>query len=408
MVVKGKTRKDKRGYALYTGECQRESGLYEYSCMVNGKRYTISAKTLAELRRLEEPIKKAKEMRKDFSKVRGLTLNQVFDRYFADKNELKPSTRGNYKYMYDHYVRDALGKVEIEAIDSKRVKDFYLKLVKEDGLSRNTVENIHTLLHPAFDLAIEEGIICKNPTEVPYKQVRKSSYGRREKKHPLTVEQQKALTEFVVNNRSYYGWKPMIFVLLGTGLRIGECLGLRWDDIDLDKRTLTVDHAFSNKPDEEGKCARHIQPFPKTWAGFRTIPLVQEVVDALIEELEIQRSLGYKSETLDGYTNFIFTTRDGNIISPSSVEKAFKEIMRKFNEQGEVEGKEMVSLPSYFAPHVLRYTFCTRLCECETNLKAIQYICGHKTIQTTMDLYAEATTRKNREVMENMEGKIFS
>ena len=108
-------------------------------------------------------------------------------------------------------------------------------------------------------------------------------------------------------------------------------------------------------------------------------------------------------------TGFIFCNRFGNVPNPQSVNRAIKRIIADYNAGEEVEAKkqhrEVVLLPDFSAHH-LRHTFCTRLCEKETNLKVIQSVMGHKDIQTTMDVYAEATEQKKQESFERLAAKL--
>lgn len=128
------------------------------------------------------------------------------------------------------------------------------------------------------------------------------------------------------------------------------------------------------------------------------------------KEYEMQKCMGFKSETIDGYTNFVFLTTGGSVMSASSVNRGIKLIIKAYNEQEEAKAKEEdrepVLLPDFSAHH-LRHTFCTRLCENETNLKIIQSVMGHADITTTMDIYADATDEKKQEIMADLKGKII-
>ena len=198
-------------------------------------------------------------------------------------------------------------------------------------------------------------------------------------------------------------------VLLGTGMRIGECLGLRWDDLDFDKRLISVNHNLTDRPDSKGECRKRINT-PKTEAGNRSIPMIDEVFEAFLDEYEMQKCMGYKSETVDGYTNFVFLTTGGSVLMPGSVDRTIRLIIKAYNDQetkkAKKENRDPVMLPN-FSAHNLRHTFCTRLCENESNLKVIQSVMGHADINTTMDIYAEATNEKKKEVLANLQGKII-
>lgn len=404
------SRKDSRGYLLKTGEYQRGDGRYMYSYTdKNSKRHTVYAQSLVELRKKERQIIRDIEDGIDAHEPEKITLNQLFDKYFSTKYDLKPTTRAGYKYTYDHYVRDTFGKRKITEIKYSDVKEFYYSLIQEQGLSSATLDNVHTDLHPTFKMAVRDGLLRVNPTDDVMAEIKKSHFWDIPKRRALTVPEQKAFTDFISDNREFQGWFPILMVLLGTGMRIGECLGLRWDDLDFDKRMISVNHNLTDRPYEDGKFARHIQT-PKTRAGARTIPMIDEVFGAFLQEYEMQKCMGFKSETIDGYTNFVFLTTGGSVMSASSVNRGIKLIIKAYNEQEEVKAKEEdrepVLLPDFSAHH-LRHTFCTRLCENETNLKIIQSVMGHADITTTMDIYAEATDEKKQEIMADLKGKII-
>ena len=182
-------------------------------------------------------------------------------------------------------------------------------------------------------------------------------------------------------------------------MRIGECLGLCWDDLNFEKRYIRVNKALIYRPEPGNGCVVHISD-TKTEAGERTIPMIDEVYDAFLEEYQIQQVLGFGTNEIDGYTNFVFSTSEGNVYTPESVNRAIKRIYENYNKV------EPLLLP-HFSAHHLRHTFCTRLCENESNLKVIQSVMGHSDIQTTMDIYAECTQEKKDEVFANLNGKIM-
>lgn len=138
---------------------------------------------------------------------------------------------------------------------------------------------------------------------------------------------------------------------------------------------------------------------PKTEAGVRTIPMLDMVKDAFEIEREAQKETEANTQVLDGMSGFVFTNRFGNIPNPQTVNDTIKRIQKNYNAEkvltAKKEHREALLIPD-FSCHHLRHTFATRLCETETNLKVIQSIMGHRSIETTMDIYAEATERKSR------------
>lgn len=260
------SRKDSRGYALKTGECQRSDGRYSYAYTdKEGKRHTVYASSLADLRKRERQIVRDIEDGIDAHAPEKVTLNQLFDKYFSQKYDLKPTTRANYKYCFDRYVRESFGKRKITDIKYTDVKAYYYSIIQDRCLSSATLDNIHTTLHPTFQMGVRDGLLRINPTDGVMAEIKKSRFWDKPKRRSLTIPQQKELTEFLKNNREFHGWAPVIIILLGTGMRIGECMGLRWDDLDFEKRMISVNHNLTDRPYEDGKFARHIQT-PKTRA----------------------------------------------------------------------------------------------------------------------------------------------
>lgn len=404
-------RKDKNGYVLRNGECYRADGRYSFSYTDRNKiRHTIYAKDIVRLREREKQILKDLNDGIDAGSASRMTLNDLYDRYIGQKFNLKPTTMAGYVYTYESYVRDGFGNRKIESIKYTDVKKFYYSLITERGLKATTVEHVHTILHPTFRLAIREGLLRTNPTDDVMLELKASKYWEKPKRKALTIPQQRALVNFLEDNQDFIGWYPVIIILLGTGMRVGECLGLRWEDVDFTNRMISVNHNLTDRPvGKERRYERHIQT-PKTEAGIRTIPIVDEVMEAFLLEYQIQKCMGFCEEEIDGYTGFIFTTKEHKVYQAQAVNNAIHRIIDAYNKQekeaAKKENRAELLLPR-FSAHNLRHTFCTRLCENESNLKVIQDIMGHADIQTTMDIYAECTQEKKQEVVANLQGKII-
>lgn len=406
-----KVRKDLRGRSLRKGEVQRSSDkryMYTYTDPM-GRRKFIYANDLAELREKEAKLMKDQLDGLDLYVAGKASVNDTFDRYMSTKYNLRESTRSSYFYTYDHYVRDTFGKKRIADIKYSDVLQFYYYLLNEVKIALGTLDTVHCLLHPTFQLAVRDEIIRNNPTDGVMKEISRESSKNRGIRHALTVEQQRAFMEYIANHPIYYHWWPMFTVLLGTGCRIGEALGLRWQDLDYDKRTININHSLSyyQKP-ESNKSVLRISK-PKTEAGIRTIPMLDIVKDAFEMLYEEQLENGFNESEIDGMSGFIFCNRFGTVPNPQTVNHTIKRIANSYNADEVVRAKkerrDPIILPN-FSCHHLRHTFCTRLCENETNLKVIQSIMGHRNIETTMDIYAEATEEKKQESFENLATKL--
>lgn len=310
---------------------------------------------------------------------------------------------------HNHYVRDGFGKLRISKIKYSDIKKFYYSLILEKGFKPNSMEIVHTLLHPTFTMAVRDGLLRLNPTEGVMAEIKKSHCWEKTKRHALTVAEQRAFTNYIANSEEYRGWFPLFTVMLGTGCRIGEVLGLRWQDVDFKNRTISINHNLVYRVQEDGTCTNHVNS-PKTKAGIRIIPMFDEVFDAFLEEYQYQKVIGFCTDEIDGYSGFVFCTGDGKVYLPNAINRTIRSICADYNKEEESKAKEEnrdpVLLPK-FSCHILRHTFCTRFCENETNLKVIQEIMGHADISTTMDVYAEATQEKKKESMTSLQSALL-
>lgn len=406
-----KTRKDLRGRSLRKGEVQRQSDkryMYTYRDPLGRRKY-IYAMDLAELREKEAKLMKDQLDGLDLYVAGKASLNDTFDRYMSAKYNLRESTRSAYEYTYDHYIRDTFGRKRIAEIKYSDVLQFYYYLLNQKEISLGTLDSIHCLLHPTFQLAVRDEIIRKNPTDGVMKEISRESGKNRGVRHALTVQQQRVFMEYIANHPIYFHWWPMFTILLGTGCRIGEALGLRWQDLDFENRVISINHSLVYYQTRDSKKCMLRVSLPKTEAGIRTIPMLDIVKDAFEMLYEEQEENGFNETEIDGMTGFIFCNRFGGVPNPQTVNHTIKRILNQYNADEVVRAKkerrEPIILPD-FSCHHLRHTFCTRLCEHETNLKVIQAIMGHKNIETTMDIYAEATEEKKRESFENLAANL--
>lgn len=401
-------RKDGKGRVLRKGEHYRKSdGRYSYIYTDPlGKQRTIYAKSLTTLRQKEESLVRDQMDGLNVYVAGKADVNFLFDRYISTKSELRSTTKANYLYTWNHFIRDTFGKKKINDVKYSDVLYFYTDLITNQNLQINTLENINTVLRPSFQLAVRDDIIRKNPVDGVYCEVKKRNGGSRKKKRALTVEQQRAFINYVAENPFFYKWYPFFTFLLGTGCRIGEAIGVRWDDVDLEKRLIDINHSLTYyaRSDDSFKCEFRVSE-PKTEAGVRIIPMMQQVYDVLKDEFERQEEEGFCVVNVDGMTNFIFTNRFGTPHNPASVNRAIKRIVAAHNAEEEVKAKkekrEPVIIPA-FSCHIFRHTFASRFCENETNVKVIQEVMGHADVSTTMNIYADVNQDVTKSSIENL------
>ena len=399
-------RKDNKGRALRKGETYRESdNRYSYSYKdIYGKRKFIYAKDLKKLREREAILIKDQLDGLDIYVAGKAKLNFVFDRYISTKTELRETTYTNYVYMYDRFIRDGFGENKIGDIKYSDVLYFYYDIINNKGLQINSLETIHTILHPTFQLAVRDEIIRNNPSDGVMAEIKKKSKDKKKTRHALTVEQQRAFMNYIAESPVYNNWNLIFTVLLGTGCRIGEVVGLRWSDVDLEKRTIDINHSMTYYPRKKDtyKCEFKVS-LPKTEAGIRVIPMMEPVYEVLKEEYDKRKEEGFCPVVVDGMSGFIFINRFGMIHNPASINRAIRRIYESYNAEEIVKAKKEKREPlliPHFSCHHLRHTFCSRFCENETNIKVIQQIMGHASVETTMDIYAEVNDGKLQESME--------
>lgn len=417
-----KKRKDTKGRNLKDGETQLSDGRYKYQYTTpNGQRKAVYSWKLLptdrtpagmrdglSLREKEDDITADQRDGIDGSAARKITLNEMFDTYMSGKVNLKQSTRTNYLYMYRNYIQGSIGGRTLQSIKYSDIKRFYNELITEKKFKPNSMEIVHTLLHPTFTLAVRDGYIRTNPTDGIMADIKKSHNWEKSKRYALTIEEQTLFVEFLSQSETYGHWLPMFTAFLGTGCRVGELIGLRWEDVDFKNGTISINHNLIYRQQESGRMELHITT-PKTSAGCRTIPMLSEVRKALRDVQALQFQIGIRSVTVDGYSGFIFVNRFGAVYTPHTVNRAIERITLACNEweaeRATKERRKPVTIP-HFSVHNLRHTFCTRFCENETNIKVIQEIMGHADISTTMNVYAEATESRKKQSIESLEGKI--
>lgn len=398
-------RKDNKNRVLKEGEYQRSSGTYEFKWRdKKGVRHSISAITLDELREKEIDV-----LRDVLDGVRAdknnLSINDLYNSWVQLKRGLKENTFSNYKYMYEQFVEPDFGKNKIVDLKRSDVRGFYNYLADERHIKINTIDSIHTVLHQVLELGVEDDYLRYNPSDNALKELKKAHNFEVDKRRALTVPEQELFEMFLSKQGQYHRWYPIFTVMLWTGMRVGEITGLRWSDIDLDDEMISVNHTlvYFDKRNEE-RCTFAINT-PKTKAGERTIPMLPKVKEAFIMEKEYQEECGLKSNAVvDGYRDFIFVNRFGNVQHQGTLNKALRRIIRDCNYEvlDNNHKDDAVILPK-FSNHSLRHTFTTRMCEAGVNLKAMQEILGHADAETTMDIYAEATKDLKKSELINFE-----
>jgi len=366
-------RKDRNGKVLKKGESQRKDNTYMYRWTNrDGSKGCVYARTLNELRELEEDIDR--EVAMGISR-KAYSLNEQIERYLKTKAGLADSTRENYKYYYGHVIKESvIGKTKIVDIRKSDVLLFYNTLT-EQGLSVGTIKIIHKIIRPALQLACDDNVIVKNPADGCTKEYTEDM----EKKYALSFEEEKEFLDRIEMRPRMKRYRPMYAILLKTGLRISEAIGLTWDDVDMEKREIRVDHQVQYRK-VQGKMKLYAND-TKTNAGNRTIPMTDEVYQLFVEQRRVWLMTKKCPDfEVDGYKDFVFISHmTGKCMNHSNIRRMMKAIV-DMNDEREIK------LPN-ISPHILRHTACCRFAESGCDLKVLQYLMGQTDIRITMGVY---------------------
>ena len=396
-------RQEKGRSMLRKGEQRRPNGTFGFRWTdEKGKRHTIYAQTLEQLRDKEEGIEKDL-CDKIKTEARFVTVNDLFALWKQLKRGLKDNTFQNYQYLYNMYVAPKFGKKRISSLVKSDVKRFYNTLADERQLAISTIDGVHTVLHQVLDMAVDDAYIRKNPADNVLKELKQAHASTREKRRALTQAEQELFLKFLGRTEKYRHWYPIFAVMIGTGMRVGEVVGLRWCDVDFEEGTIDINHTLVYYNHAVNGCYFNVHT-PKTQNGNRKIPMLDFVREAFLLERRNQEEAGTRCKvTIDGYTDFIFVNRFGMTQHQGTLNKALRRIIRDCNDEVLLEGKRKPILLPHFSCHNLRHTFTTRMCEAGVSVKVIQDILGHADVSTTLNIYADATKEMKQSEFANFE-----
>ena len=290
---------------------------------------------------------KVKEIQKDLDDGidpvgKKMTVCQLYEKHIRNRAKVRHSTKQGRKQLMRILEGDAIGACSIENVKMSDAKEWALRM-KEKGYSFITISNHKRSLKAAFYSAIQDDCIRKNPFDFHINTVIEDDT---EPKIPLSPMQEESLLSFVKSDKVYYKYYDELIILLGTGLRISEFCGLTDRDIDFENRTINVDHQLQYS----GKKSYRIET-PKTDNGIRKIPMSDRVRQALQRVMQNRKNSNF---TVDGYTGFLFLTRNRTPKMYFGYDAMFRKLVGKYStSHGE-------ALPAVTTPHTLRHTFCLK------------------------------------------------
>ena len=366
-------RKDGRWEGRYTAGHNLETGKPIYR--------NVLGKTQAEVKeKLKTAIQETQSL--DFSKTGQYTVGQWMDVWYENyaKIKVRPSSHQTYKGYIENHIKPNIGDIPLEKLTTLDLQRLYKTLLANGrvdrleskgqlkGLSPKTVRNIHQILSSALKLAQEQRIILTNPAEgcaLP-------KVEHREMK-TLPVEQ---LQSFLREAKDS-GVFELYYLELATGLRRGELLGLKWEDIDLEHGDLRVRRQIARIN------GRVVEAPLKTKNAYRTLPLAEDTVSILKEQ---------KKKV--GSSPWVFPSATGGPISPDSVLHMLHRVLKR------------AGLPKVRF-HDLRHTFATLALQNGVDIKTVSGMLGHFSAGFTLDTYAHVTTSAQKAAANTM-GKLLS
>ena len=376
-------RKDKKGRVLNNGESQRKDGKYVYQYTnARGERKCVYAWRLSSSdatppgKRKDLSLReKEKQIQKDIDDGivpdgGNLTVLDLVKRYASQKKGVEYKTRRNYNYTINILADDDFGAKRIDKIRMSNAKDWMIQL-QESGKRYGTIQVIRSIVKSAFQMAVNDDLIRKNPFNFSLSTVIEDDS---EKREAITKEQEKDFLSFIENSKCYSKYYDAIYILFHTGMRISEFCGLTLSDIDFKNRKINIDHQLQRTDN----MVYYITE-TKTDAGTRQIPMSDGVCECFQRIIKSKKRTKVES-MVDGYTGFLFIDKNGNPMVNKHWEKIFRSIVGKYNKTHDIQMPKIT-------PHVCRHTYCSNMAKSGMNPKTLQYLMGHSDISITLNVY---------------------
>lgn len=375
-------RRDSKRRVLRNGESIRKDGRYQFKYYVNGKIRFVYSWRLESTDRLpvgKKPGPSLRELEKQLGydllaqidpDGKNMTVEELVERYLATKINAKPLTINNYNYARNVLKKDDFYYMKIGNIKTSDAKLFLIRL-QQNGKSYSAVKTVRGVLRPAFQMAVDDDTLLKNPFNFQLAGVVINDSKTRE---AISRDQMRKFLKFVHDDNVYCKYYEVVYILFHTGMRISEFCGLTIDDIDLENKTVRIERQLQR--------VAHVGYFvetTKTSAGKRVIPISDDVAYMFRAILE-DRPRNRGERPVDGYSEFLFIDKDGMPLVAMHWSQRFKHMWGRYNEI------YRVPLPK-ISPHVCRHTYCSNMAKSGMNPKTLQYLMGHSEIGITMNTY---------------------
>ena len=392
-------RRDNKGRKLFNGESQRKDGKYEYKYQdAWGKRKTVYSWKLTPTDRvpagkrddisLREKIKQIqKDLNSNITPDGGnFTVLELVEKYISQKTGVRHNTRANYNFVVNVIKKEAFGQKRIDKIKVSDAKEWLIKMQQIDGRGYSSIHTIRGVVRPAFQMAVDDDLLVKNPFEFQLNTVVVNDSVTRE---AITRQQERDFLEFVKNDKHFCRYYDGIYILFKTGLRISEFVGLTKKNLDFENSRIIVDHQLQRTRD-----MKYIIEDTKTESGERMVPMTPEVKEAF-QRILANRKNPKIEPMVDGYSGFLFLDKNGRPMVALHWEKYFQHIREKYNKIYRIQMPKVT-------PHVCRHTFCSNMAKSGMNPKTLQYIMGHSDISVTLNVYTHLNYDDAEEEMQKV------
>lgn len=396
---RGQTRRDAKNRVLRPGESVRANGKYQYKYHIDGKPHFVYSWKLEPTDKLpkgKQPCLSLRELEKQINTelavlsniVDGqMTVCELVDRYLKTKTGVRQSTKQGYVTVQRLLAKEKFGSQKIRSVKISDAKLFLIKLQQEDGKSYSTIHNVRGVLRPAFQMAVDDDILVKNPFGFQLQTVLVNDSVTRE---ALTKDQMRKFLKFIHDDMVYCKYYEVVYILFHTGMRISEFCGLTLKDIDLQNKTVNIDHQLQRTAD-----MRYIIVETKTDAGKRKIPITDDVA-AMFQAIIEDREAPAVEKIIDGYTGFLFYDKEGKPLVAMHWQNRFNNMVNRYNDIYRIQ------MPN-ITPHICRHTYCSNQAKAGMNPKTLQYLMGHSDISVTMNVYTHVNFDDAEEELRRME-----
>ena len=377
-------RRDKRNRILRDGEYQRVDGRYRFRYTdVDGKEKNVYSWRLDRNDATPKGKKKELSLREKEKQIEAdlfahiitnggnYTVLELVEKYISLKTGVRPSTAASYKTVINILKKETFGSRRIDGVRLSDAKEWLIKLQKIDGRGYSSIHSIRGVLRPAFQMAVDDDLLLKNPFGFELASVVVNDSVTRE---ALTRKQERDLLRFIKEDNHFSKYYDAIFVLFYTGIRISEFCGLTISDIEFPDKRIKIDHQL-----QRTSKMQYIIQTPKTESGTRYVPMSDEVEQCFRRIIE-NRVPPDTEPTVDEYTGFLFLDKNDMPMVALHWEKYMKHIVDKYNRIYRTQMPKVT-------PHICRHTFCSNMAKSGMNPKMLQYIMGHADISVTLNTY---------------------